>query len=194
MKTQRHREKPCKDKGRVWNNASRSHGMPRIIDHHRKPGGRQGTDFSAEPSENTNPANSLSADFSNLQNMKEYLSLVLSFPGLLCHSSLREVTQSAFSVFASMPIKVSKGFTKKKTLHVVVRESRVRIPHSCHSLAMYSVCLVNLSKTLLLHLWNRDNHITLAEIPYTLDSLHRLYHFILCMSFNTYFLVVKVVA
>lgn len=104
--------------------------MPRIIDHHRKPGGRQGTDFSSEPSENTNPANTLSVDFSNLQNMKEYLSVVLSFPGLLCHSSsLRKVTQSAFSVFASMPIKVFKGFTKK-TLHVVVRESRVKIPHS----------------------------------------------------------------
>lgn len=54
---------PCEGGGQYWSDASTSHGMTRMIDHHQKLGEKQGGDSSSTPSERTNPADTLISDF-----------------------------------------------------------------------------------------------------------------------------------
>lgn len=62
-KTQIHKEKPCEDRGRDWNDTSASQEMPKIAHHHQKLRERHGKDFPSEPSKETIPADTLILDF-----------------------------------------------------------------------------------------------------------------------------------
>ena len=62
--TDKHKEKsPSKDKGRGWGDVAEAKEHPTLTANHRKLGERQGTDSPLEPSEITNPADTLISDF-----------------------------------------------------------------------------------------------------------------------------------